>query len=255
MCNARLPDNLSVYTAELIAIKLIIERVLASEGKGSIKDYTSIVIFTDSLSSLQSLSSNKSGSRPNLVNEIVMLLNTVKLKLYIVWIPGHSGIKGNDKADGLAKEALGSLSVDIIVSNEAKEAFDAVDNYILQKWQMQWDKSKTGNLNRRIVPLVSSKSKFSSNSRYKEVIISRLRLGKCRLNFYLHEIKCHPTGLCDTCKVPETIEHFILNCPGSNICIDLHEACKKLGVKMDIQSILNNEELIDIVYSNVKREL
>ena len=160
-----------------------------------------------------------------------------------------------DTADNLAKEALDNPTVDMVVSNEAKEAFDAVDNYILQKWQEQWNKSTTGNLNRRIVPLVSCKSKFSSNSRYKEMIISRLRLGKCRLNSYLHTINCHSTGLCDTCNVPETIEHYILSCKHSNFYPMLKDTCTRLGVKMDIESILNNEQLTDLVYSRIVRTL
>src|SRR4051812_30253966 len=133
------------------------------------RGYTSIVIFTDSLSSLQSLSSQQSESRPNLVFEIITLLNKVKSDLCIVWIPGHSGIRGNDSADRLAKEALDKPAVDLIISSEAKEAYEAVDEYILKKWQDQWDRSTTGQLNKRLVLLVSCKSKYSCNSRYKEV--------------------------------------------------------------------------------------
>ena len=254
-CSTRLSDNLSVYTAELIAIKLSVEWVLAGERGGSIEANKSIVIFSDSLSSLQSLDSQQSGSRPNLINEVLTILKEVKSQLSIVWIPGHSGIKGNDCADRLAKESLQKPAVDIIVSNEAKEAYEAVDNYILQKWQEQWDNLLTGKLNRRIVPLVSQKSKYSSNSRYKEVNISRFRLGKCRLNYYLNVMNSHPTGLCDTCKVPETIEHYLLKCQNSNVCVLLQDKCNRLGIKMDLESILNNEELCDVIHSNNKRDL
>ncbi len=60
-------------------------------------------------------------------------MNRVTSQLSIVWIPGHSGIKGNDCADRLAKESLEKPAVDVVVSSEAREAFDAVDDYILQK--------------------------------------------------------------------------------------------------------------------------
>src|SRR5206468_8747554 len=171
----------------------------------------------------------------------------------IVWIPGHSGVKGNDWADRLAEESLDRPVVDMTVSNEANEAFEAVDSYILQKWQEQWDSSTTGKLNRRIVPLVSRKSKYSSNSRYKEVTISRLRLGKCRLNYYLNLMKCHGTGLCDTCKVQETIEHYLLNYQQSNLYVLLQDKCDRLGVRMDLESILSNEQLCNIIHVNNTR--
>ena len=138
-CSVRLSDNLSVFTAELVAIKLGVEWIMQSEQRGSLEDNRSVVIFTDSLSSLQSLDSQESESRPNLVRETLALFNELKSQVTVVWIPGHSGIKGNDLADRLAKEALDRPAVDIIVSNEAQEAFDAVDSYILQKWQKHWD--------------------------------------------------------------------------------------------------------------------
>ena len=102
---------------------------------------------------------------------------------------------------------------------------------------------------------MSHKSKYSSNSRYKEVTISRLRLGRCRLNYYLNLMSCHVTGLCDTCKVPETIEHYLLNCPQSNLYVLLQDKCDRLGVRMDLESILNNEQLCDIIHVNNTREL
>ena len=36
-----------------------------------------------------------------------------------------------------------------------------------------------------------------------------LRLGKCQLNAYLHQIGKHPDGLCHSCNKPETVIHFI----------------------------------------------
>ena len=162
---------------------------------------------------------------------------------------------GNDSADRLAKEALDKPVIEMIVSSEAKDTFDAVDSYILDQWQKQWNDSITGALNKRIVPLVSCKSKYSSNSRYKEVMISRLRLGKCRLNYYLNVMKCHPTGLCDTCKVPETIEHFLIDCNNSNLCNVLRNKCRQLGIRMSLEALLNSDRLVDILFSHIKREI
>ena len=54
--------------------------------------------------------------------------------------------------------------------------------------------------------------------RSKEVTITRLRLRKCRLNSYLHQIRKHPDGLCEACNKPETITHFLTECSGNKTC-------------------------------------
>ena len=46
-----------------------------------------------------------------------------------------------------------------------------------------------------------------------ERVITRLRLGHCFVNQWRHKLKFHPTGKCDLCQVPETVEHLLLKCP------------------------------------------
>ena len=41
----------------------------------------------------------------------------------------------------------------------------------------------------------------------------RLQTGHSRLNYHSHRIGKHPTGLCEACKVPESVQHFLLLCP------------------------------------------
>jgi len=42
-----------------------------------------------------------------------------------------------------------------------------------------------------------------------------LRLGKCCLNAYLHQIGKHQDGLCHYCAKPETITHFLTELPNT----------------------------------------
>ena len=76
--------------------------------------------------------------------------------------------------------------------------------------------SLTGAAYRALEPLVSGRIKFTDKSRKKEIKITRLRLGKCKLNKYMHEIKAHPDGLCASCQVPQSIEHILLDCTASH---------------------------------------
>ena len=214
-----------------------------------------IVVLTDSLSSVQSLDQQKSNSRPKLIMEILTLLQNTTHSFSVLWIPGHSGIGGNDVADQLAKEALTRPTVDVQLEPEAREHYDAVDRYVLQRWQESWDQSTTGAHARSITPQVSMRSRHAYPNRRQEICISRLRLGKCRLNFYLFKYGLHPTGLCDTCEVPETIEHFILDCTVSNLVECIRPICDRLRVGLDLVSILNSKPVLEVLCSGIKRTL
>ena len=71
-----------------------------------------IIIFSDSLSVLQSLNSTKIDIKTNeYIYNIKKLYNTFiqqngnRLSLSLFWIPSHLGVRGNEEVDKLAKEA------------------------------------------------------------------------------------------------------------------------------------------------------
>jgi ribonuclease HI len=96
----RLPDSASIFTAELQAIRMAFDFVEISNDQH-------FVIFTDSLSSLLALKGRKCG-HPYIVELLEAYSNLVEQHKNVVlaWIPSHTGIQGNDKADTLAKDAL-----------------------------------------------------------------------------------------------------------------------------------------------------
>ena len=65
------------------------------------------VIYSDSLSCLQALQ-NKNMENPILreIIHILSYLGEVGSQVEFYWIPGHTGIKGNEKADKIAKEHI-----------------------------------------------------------------------------------------------------------------------------------------------------
>ena len=106
----RLPGNASIFTAELQALKLAFNLVKNCDG-----DH--FIIFTDSLSSLQALDSNNC-DHP-FIQDILKLFNdslSVNKKVVLAWVPSHVGIKGNEKADELAKQALNFIVLDLKVN-------------------------------------------------------------------------------------------------------------------------------------------
>ena len=111
----RLPDDSSIYTAELQAILLALKRIYCSKRK-------SFLILSDSLSSLKTIF-NLKYEHPVLVQNLELYMDLTKdgKEVVFVWVPGHVGIRGNSAADAAAKDALvGDTSVEFIPFSDLK---------------------------------------------------------------------------------------------------------------------------------------
>ena len=111
----RLPDDSSVYTAELRAILLALKHVYYSKEK-------SFLILSDSLSSLESIL-NLKYDHPVLVQILELYTEVTRegREIVFIWVPGHVGIRGNSAADSAAKDDLdGDISVELIPFSDLK---------------------------------------------------------------------------------------------------------------------------------------
>ena len=105
---------------------------------------------------------------------------------------------------------------------------------------------------RLLEPDVSNKIKFAGKCRRKESLISRLRLGKCLLNTYLHDIHGHPDGLRQLSQEAETIEHLLLRCKSYDFAEKLQTACASLALSPSLTNILSSPKLVDLVFDLVR---
>ena len=89
----------------------------------------------------------------------------------------------------------------------------------------------------------------------KEVVITRLRLGKCKLNPYLHQIGKHPDGLCYSCNKPETVTHFLTECPQNRTCSAVLAASNRLKLGSTIDIVLSDSRLHNVIVSSLDRKI
>ena len=144
--------------------------------------------------------------------------------------------------------ATSKSQVDIDLPREIKDVYFDIDKHIMNTWQEEYNKSKTGTHYKTIEPNVTNKIKYSAKLRRKDVTITRLRLGHCSLNHYLYRIKKHATGLCSHCNVQETIEHFLMNCPHYNIKKQIGTLSNTPNSTLTIQTMLSDTIISNRLY-------
>ena len=98
----RLPSICSVFTAELYAIYKAIEYIENS-------NWNKAVIFSDSLSTLQTIQSGK--LKCHYMFKLQKLLSLTNKEIILEWVPAHTGIEGNEKADQAAKATIDNINI------------------------------------------------------------------------------------------------------------------------------------------------
>jgi hypothetical protein len=171
-----------------------------------------VVIASDSSSALLSIQNSHSGSRKDILLDILQLasgLQKAGLKFSFLWVPAHIGVEGNE----LAKKAAGKDNIDADIKYSKAEVKRIIKTRTYEKWQFFWDNESFG---RHLFSIQPKVKKFADSirTRHEEVVLSRLRIGHTRLNSTLFLMKKHVDGNCGYCIrcSPETVEHVLIHC-------------------------------------------
>ena len=130
------PDDTSIYIAELQAI-LAALKVIKNNN------IPRACICSDSKSAIQSLI-NPSFTQHLHFDIFNLHHSLVENGTFItfLWIPGHSNINGNDKADLKAKEALAIQNITDIPA-DFSSIKSSIRRHCLQFWQKTWESDGT----------------------------------------------------------------------------------------------------------------
>ena len=131
-CKFRLTRHSSVFSAELYAILKSLQYI-----KNSILN--KFVIYSDSLSAIESINSNRLKNALNI--RINKVLSTISNKTIVFeWVPSHIDIIGNELADKAAKEATTERVLYRLPLN-IDEYKSILKKRIFKQWQKDWDKT------------------------------------------------------------------------------------------------------------------
>lgn len=205
--SVRISDNLSVFTSELLAILWAVWWI------GKVKPSKS-VICSGSAAALMAVKEGMSSSRPDLLQEILCCLYQIEnagCHVKFLWVPGHSGIKGNEISDKLAKGSLSKETVELKVPLGKSEYFSLCKGKVERQWQKQWEEEQKGRHYFSLQPSVRRQRLVTRLCRKDDVVLTRLRLGHCGLVSYLNLIGKHPDGLCK-CGGEKTAHHVVFVC-------------------------------------------
>ena len=229
----KLDSHHSILSAELFALQ--------KATKNHASNNKPVIIFTDSQASLALLSNHQPKTYKHSIHAIQQTLSKAKSKIQIHWVPGHSGIKGNEIADQLAKEAAQSSTHIFPHCTETPEIKAIFKRESLSSWDKRWDLIKGSTHLGRTLPKIAHKLKSQNSSRKMEVIFAQLRLGHSRLNSPLYKIKQAESPNCANCPAEETVTHFLLICPKyKQQRYTLACKLKDLNIQLNLESLLSN---------------
>lgn len=209
----------NVYTAEITAMHLAIERLWDHETHPKCR------IFTDSQAAIKAIErpQRQSGQSTikGLLDSIDETCSQAHTHVEIMWIPGHSEIQGNERADAEAKKAATASNLTQLPRQRPLKSARAryIKAAAREQWRAAWNGgSKTAKALRHITKIkrrgdkVGPKLYNGIKNRSTAAMITQLRTGHCGLNHYLHRFGINESPFCECGYGKETVEHFLLEC-------------------------------------------
>ena len=146
-----------------------------------------------------------------------VFLNIAKKDIVFCWVPSHTGIKGNEKADSAAKSALdlprAKSALDLpraMVGVPYTDFKYSISQYIFSTWQDDWNGAVVNKLH-YVKPVLGDWQSSYRRCRKDEVVLCRARIGHTHLT-HSYILRKDPPPLCEHCQCILTVRHILVEC-------------------------------------------
>ena len=241
MRNFKLPHEMEIMGCELYAIKQALLYIL--EEVFDENNITNVVIYTDSLSSIQTIKNPCPRNYIYLVFTIHDMIKSItdRMKIVIQFIPGHKNIKGNELADLAANAAHNNDEV-LEVPLSYNEKVRQIRMGVLHLWQTYWKRMvETTNKGKHLTTIKSHIGHWPwscHRSRTVETVFAKLRIGHVNTKQNVHRFQLNPSPVC-RCGLIESVSHILQQCSLYAIeRTDLYDDLVKLNVNLSDKNLL-----------------
>ncbi|KAJ2891331.1 hypothetical protein MKZ38_000562 [Zalerion maritima] len=205
------------HRAELAAVRRVVKFVerIVTRTFHQARTYN---IYSDSQSVLRILENPRQQDGQGTVRRTMEAIWAIKREGHRIrfhWVPGHSGVPGNETAHKLAEKATTRPILPSSARILCRADFPRDQRESEKLWRGSLYIVITGQFTKEIdkaIPQKYTKALYSYLSREDAAILTQLRTSKCRLNYYLAKINASPIDLCEYGE-PETVRHFLIKCP------------------------------------------
>ena len=137
-----------------------------------------------------------------------VFLNIAKKDIVFCWVPSHTGITGNEKADLAAKSALDLPRAKVGVPYADFKYL--IGQYIFSIWQDDWNGAVINKLH-SVKPVLGDWQSSYRRCRKDEVVLCQARIGHTYLT-HSYILKKHPPPQCEHCHCILTVRHILVEC-------------------------------------------
>ena len=203
----------TVHQAELIAIANAAYAIANSPKTGK-----EISIYTDSRQAILAL------GRHRFVSGVVMDCHNALTEasrrnhVKVCWIKGHSEVRGNNKADRLARRAARRTpsSPEPVVAPTIKTQVELIKRITHQRFCDRWDKTPERLHAREMLRYPNEKTtiQLMELSKRDLRLLTHFWTGHCKLNKHKFVMKLCNSPICRACEhEEESVSHIMFECP------------------------------------------
>ena len=205
----RLPDDATVFQAEIIAIREAAKMLLSTPN------LTTVKFYVDSQAALRAL--HKDPVTSKVVYQTIETINRVEAQFKIfVWTKAHVGNPGNEKADLLAKQGAEMDDTSITDIPLPSTADSVLMTSIRKRWDREWRTHKDCRQTKLFYPTQNAgkAKKVIQWNRLKVGRYVRAITGHNNLLYHLHTMYNFISPICRFCNdANEEFYHLAYFCP------------------------------------------